>query len=56
VTPAKQKRYSRLAGAYVQHAGLTEHTVRFDVVSIFVFEKHRALLRHHRAAFVPESG
>lgn len=56
VTPTKQKRYSRLAAAYVQHAGLTEQAVRFDVVSIFVFEAHRALLRHHRAAFVPESG
>jgi len=55
VTPAKQRRYARLAAAYIQHAGLQEPKVRFDVVSILVISEDRALLRHHRAAFVPES-
>lgn len=54
VTPAKQKRYRRLAEAYVQHADAAPVDVRFDVVSILVIAEDRALLRHHRAAFVPE--
>jgi putative endonuclease len=53
VTPAKQRRYARLAGAYVQHAGVAETFVRFDVISLLVISEDRALLRHHRAAFVP---
>lgn len=55
VTPAKQRRYARLAAAYVQHAGLTDPALRFDVVSILVIADDRALLRHHRGAFLPES-
>lgn len=56
VTLTKQRRYARLAAAYLQHAGLTDQQVRFDVVSILVIAEDRALLRHHRAAFAPESG
>jgi len=56
VTPTKQRRYARLAAAYLQHAGLGEGTaVRFDVISILVIAEDRALLRHHRAAFVPDA-
>lgn len=55
VTPAKQRRYARLAAAYIQHAGIEEPLVRFDVVSLLVISDDRALLRHHRAAFVPVS-
>lgn len=51
VTPAKQRKYRRLAQEYLQHAG-TETAIRFDVVSILVLDADRALLRHHRAAFV----
>lgn len=51
VTPGKQRRYRRLAEAYLQHAGLSETRVRFDVISILVIAEDRALLRHHRAAF-----
>lgn len=51
VSPAKQKRYARLAAAYLQSAGLTELSVRFDVIAILVISEDRALLRHHRAAF-----
>ncbi|MBI5231167.1 MAG: YraN family protein [Coriobacteriales bacterium] len=52
VTPAKQKRYERLAKAYVQAASIDPVSVRFDVVTILVVSEDRALLRHHRAAFV----
>lgn len=51
VTPAKQRKYRKLAQAYSQHAGLTDTQIRFDVVSILVIAEDRALLRHHRAAF-----
>jgi len=52
VTPAKQRRYARLANAYVAYGGLTETLVRFDVIALLVISEDRALLRHHRAAFV----
>lgn len=54
VTPAKQKRYQRLASAYVQFAGLEQVEIRFDVITLLVLAEDRALLRHHRAAFVSE--
>lgn len=54
VTPAKQKRYKRLASAYVQYAGVDPIEIRFDVVTLLVLAEDRALLRHHRAAFVSE--
>jgi len=56
VTPAKQRRYARLGAAYVQHAGLQDPEVRFDVITLLVIAEDRALLRHHRAAFVPDCG
>jgi len=54
VTAAKQRKYARLAAAYTQQAGLDSVTVRFDVITLLVIAEDRALLRHHRAAFVPE--
>ena len=54
VTPAKQKRYKRLAAAYVQAASIEPVEMRFDVITLLVLAEDRALLRHHRAAFVPE--
>jgi putative endonuclease len=54
VTPAKQRRYKRLAEVYLQSAGLSDVMVRFDVISLLVVADDRALLRHHRAAFAPE--
>lgn len=54
VTPAKQRRYKRLADAYIQAASLDEVDVRFDVITILVIGEDKALLRHHRAAFAPE--
>jgi putative endonuclease len=55
VTPAKQRRYRRIAESYIAHAGLDSVTVRFDVISILVIAEDRALLRHHRAAFVVDA-
>lgn len=52
VSPTKQKRLVRLAAAYVQHAGLSDCDVRFDVIAIRALSSDRALLRHHRAAFI----
>lgn len=54
VTPAKQRRYSKLGEAYLQSAGVQSTPVRFDVITLLVRAENRALLRHHRAAFVPE--
>lgn len=54
VTPAKQRKYRKLAAAYVQQAGISSVSVRFDVVTLLVIAPDRALLRHHRAAFVAE--
>ncbi len=54
VTPTKQRRYRRIAQAYVQEAGLSDVDARFDVISLLVVADDRALLRHHRNAFVPE--
>jgi putative endonuclease len=54
VTLAKQRRIGRLAAAYVQQAGIDSVEVRFDVISILVISEDRALLRHHRAAFLVE--
>ncbi len=55
ITPTKQRKYRKLAAAYLQSAGLQDVQVRFDVVTILVIAPDRALLRHHRAAFVPEA-
>jgi putative endonuclease len=54
VTPAKQRRYAKLASTYVQAAGIDPVSVRFDVIALLVIAEDRALLRHHRAAFVQE--
>lgn len=54
VTPTKRRRITRLAAEYLQHAGLSDVPVRFDVITLLVLAEDRALLRHHRAAFVVE--
>ena len=54
ITSAKRRRYSRLAEAYLQESGLTEVSLRFDVIGLLVIAEDRALLRHHRGAFVME--
>jgi putative endonuclease len=54
VTPAKRRRYAKLAAAYLQSAGVTNVSVRFDVIALLVVAENRALLLHHRNAFVLE--
>jgi len=54
VTPAKCRRYAKLAQAYLLHAGVEPVSVRFDVITLLVIAEDRALLRHLRAAFVSE--
>ena len=54
VTPAKQRRYAKLAAAYVQAADIEPVAVRFDVITLLVIAENRALLRHYRAAFVQD--
>ena len=54
VSATKQRRIARLAEAYLTVSGAGACAVRFDVVSIRVLGPDRALLRHHRAAFVVE--
>jgi putative endonuclease len=54
ITAAKRRRYARLAEAYLQESGLSEVSVRFDVIALLVIGEDRALLRHHRGAFVLE--
>jgi len=55
ITPAKQRKLTKLAQAYVAQAGLSPQRVRFDVVSIRVLGADRALLRHIRDAFSVEA-
>lgn len=52
VSPTKQKRLSRIARHYVSRSGLDGCDVRFDVIAIRPIGADRALLRHHRAAFM----
>ncbi|MBE0416742.1 MAG: YraN family protein [Coriobacteriia bacterium] len=51
VSPTKQRRLVKIARHYLAHAGLEGADVRFDVIAIRPIAEHRALLRHHRAAF-----
>ncbi|MDI6900417.1 MAG: YraN family protein [Anaerosomatales bacterium] len=52
VSATKQRRIARLAEAYLTSAGISGCPVRFDVIGLLVLAEDRALLRHHRAAFV----
>ncbi len=52
VSPRKQQRIARMAEAYIAANGLDGCPVRFDVIAIRVLGDHRALLRHHRGAFM----
>lgn len=54
VSANKRRKIARLAREYIAHAGLDAPRVRFDVVAIRVLSDDRALLRHHRAAFILE--
>ncbi len=56
VSVTKQRRLVRLAREYLAAIHQAPETVRFDVVSIRVLGSDRALLRHHRCAFVVPVG
>lgn len=52
ITPAKQRRYERIAMMYLVEADLEiEIPIRFDSIGICVTKKDRALLRHNRGCF-----
>ena len=52
MTAAKRDRYERIALAYLEDCvGLTDLSVRFDVISIVVVSVNRAVIRHHISAF-----
>lgn len=52
VDDRKQRKLARLAEAYASQCGWEPESVRFDVVAIDVLGEDRALLRHHRGAFL----
>lgn len=54
VSQSKRRKLVRLAEIYLSSAGIEPRPVRFDVIAIRVLGPDRALLRHHRAAFVVE--
>lgn len=51
VTPAKQRRYARIARVYCSRAEVTYDSIRFDVIAIYAFSETQALLRYIRGAF-----
>lgn len=51
VSSSKRDRYERIALAYLAESDLSDMQVRFDVVSIVVIGRNRALVRHHINAF-----
>lgn len=53
-TPTARKRYARLvAAARERYAIPTSAPARLDAITLLVIAPDRALLRHHRAVFVP---
>lgn len=51
VNERKREKYERIALAYASEYSETEIPVRFDVVSIVVIGKDKAMIRHHMNAF-----
>lgn len=51
VDARKRERYEKIALAYATDFGETEMQVRFDVISIVVIGKDKAMIRHHMNAF-----
>lgn len=51
VGPKKRERYEKIALAYLSDHDTGEVPVRFDVVSIVVAGKNKAMVRHHINAF-----
>ena len=51
VTPAKQKRYTKIARVYSSRTRRRFASIRFDVIAIYAFSQSQALLRYIRNAF-----
>lgn len=51
VTPAKQRRYARIARVYCSRTDVEYRSIRFDVIAIYAFSDTQALLRYIRGAF-----
>jgi putative endonuclease len=51
VTPAKQRRLTRLAVTFLKRHGLLEHRARFDVIAITWPEGRRPAIEHLKSAF-----
>ena len=51
VDERKRERYERIALAYAQDHASADMPVRFDIVSIVVISKDKAMIRHHMNAF-----
>lgn len=51
VNAKKRERYERIALAYAAEFGEADMQVRFDVISIVVMSRDKAMIRHHLNAF-----
>ena len=51
VTPAKQRRLTRLAVTFLKRHGLLEHRARFDVIAVTWPEGGRPVIEHFPNAF-----
>lgn len=51
VSAAKRDKYEKIALEYLSKSTMSDMSVRFDVVSLVVVERDKALIRHHINAF-----
>jgi putative endonuclease len=51
INAAKRARYEKIALHYLASRDLPSARIRFDVISVSMMDKQRAMLRHHRDAF-----
>lgn len=51
VNAKKRDRYEKIALAYASEYGGSDMQVRFDVISIVVISKDKAMIKHHLNAF-----
>lgn len=56
VDARKRSRYGRIATLYLERIGLSEASVRFDIVSVVPLTPDRAKVRHYINAFSVEQG
>lgn len=51
VTPAMQRKFTKMAKLYVKRSDVEHESVRFDIIAIYAFSGTQALLRYIRGAF-----